>query len=351
MILLSDLLSEWIKNNHSTDSAYTIEWNSLIDLATRTKTTGLLPHAIKAIGTQISGVPKDFFAPFQNKTVASSFKNIADTIDAIQILKKDQIDSLVFKGPIHSQNVYGHWNIRSSSDVDILVRQSDYENAKKALIENGYISLINPKSQWWPKHLGESPFTKRNGSGLIIDLHHQLQQPGGPFPKSIEPFFEKATEKPFGSTTIKTLSPEDALLITVICYGKALRAGEPWLHYAHEIAFTYSISNESERLKFQKTAQKHGLNRIYNEALKNSLIVFNATESKIDPHNKKRLKLLDLARGKQEHPPFFRTRCLWNWLDGNLLARFFKLLSSLWHVYRSEKTQRAEQRQGIIATP
>lgn len=347
ILQLCDLLATKITDNtelHFWESVAVtaIDWNSLFKLANQTKTLGLLNALLKSNQNILSRNHETSLKSWSSSTENGNLRNLAASINVSTLLRENGIDNIVFKGPIHTHAVYNSWSIRASFDVDILVRSKDYENAKTVLRKNGYFDLIAPKSRWWNDYLGETAFQNIQQKHITIDLHHQVQQPGGPYPKNTEAFFENSVKRSFGRKSIKVLSPEDSLLITVICYGKALRASETWVHYAHEIAYSYINFDENMRQSIRHSARSHGLERIYEHALRDALVVFGLS-NQINHSNNARLETIKHAFGYANHHIFFRTFRLWTWLDGNVLNRTTNFVEGLRRVYRSQKVYKQEK--------
>ena len=347
MTALCDLLASVLSVESSYHQKSKLDWASITELASFTKTAGIVRYAVDKEGLDIPDAVRAEFEAVKAQTLAKNFQNLASTLQVVEILEQADIPCLAYKGAVRSFGVYKKWDMRTSADIDILVKPSDYEAAQKTLKTNGYLNIVSPLSDWWHVHLGESPYVRSDRVGPIVDLHHRLQQPGGPFPAHEEDFFTEAVSVEFGSRSLKTLSPADSILLTAISYGKALRSGSPWLKEAHEIASVYSSANSSERQKFLASAQRQGLSRLYRQALGNSLLLFDMDDAKAFTSGDKSA-LLHLAFGEQNHHHFFRSQQLWGWLDGNFVTRCTKLIGGLLRVSRSERARLREERSGII---
>lgn len=320
----------------------------IFELAFKTKTLGLLKLAFGSSEMEQSARLRETLQAIESSIVAKSFHNIAESIHVIDVLTAQGIDNILYKGSLRSQNVYGNWWSRTSSDVDLLVNEADYETAKRALIGAGYKILVEPESQWWSYYLGELPFLSPRENGAVVDLHKQVQQPGGPFPVDLEAFFAGAETVSFGNRSVKTLNQADAFLVSVISYGKAVRAGEPWVHTAHEICTVYLRANEDDRASFVEAANRQSLSRLFNDAVSSSLTLFGKS-GEGSALSENRDEIIRLAFGTEKHLRFFRTRRLWTWLDGGPMKRSVSLISGLIRVFKSEWVQKREVRSGLIS--
>ncbi len=66
----------------------------------------------------------------------------AELIRIIQLLEKNNIEALAFKGPALSQMAYGDITLRQYSDLDILVDEGNAYRAGKLMLENRHTSVL-----------------------------------------------------------------------------------------------------------------------------------------------------------------------------------------------------------------
>ena len=347
MLGLRDLLSAWFGGELDVSSWSEQEWNAVIATAVKSKTIGFLKGACDKGKLTL---PSHVEAQLKDVSVAITQKNqinFAWTLKATQVLEAADIDVLAFKGPLRTRAVYTNWSSRSSSDVDLLVRKTDYEAALQVLCAGGYRTMVSAQSQWWRDCLGELPLKRVDGAGPIVDLHHQVQQPGGPYPKDMEAIFSTSERQTASQTSYRTPNRDVSRLITAICYGKAVCDDEPWAHHAHELLVEHARMNEEEHADFRDVAEAQGLSRLYDEALSNSQRLYRVDKG-LSLGGAEDLALIQSAVGVHTHRPFFRTRRLWRWIDGGVMARGTKLSAELWHVLRSDMIRLREQRQGKL---
>jgi len=99
------------------------------------------------------------------------------------LLQKNNINSVIFKGPALALSLYDDLLLREFSDVDVLVSPKDARAAQTLLLENGYKSSperVPPLSREFLQSdvffelECEHTFTKETPTG-VIDLHWQMQ--------------------------------------------------------------------------------------------------------------------------------------------------------------------------------
>lgn len=313
-------------------------WPGIVEHAVRTKTAGLLAESARRAGCDLPQAVRRQLAEIQAEKLRSNLANLAWTIKAAQVLEAEGVPAIAFKGAIRAHEVYGRWDARASSDIDLLVHEGDYWKACGLLDAAGFKPLVSPASQWWHRHLGEAPFARTDGSGAVVDLHNSLQQPGGPFPARLEDFWAEGIMKPFGNAQLRTPSPRHSLLICAISYGKAVRSGSPWLAHAHELALATSAMSGAEAEAIRALAREQGLLRLYDDAVASAKLLFSQGAGT----DETRGKLLLSALGQGHKDRFSRTKWLWDWCDGEGARRGANFTGAIWRICRRDARQFVE---------
>ena len=99
-------------------------------------------------------------------------KLTAELIRIHQLFTENDIDYISLKGPALSQQIYGDYTIRSSRDLDILVKTKDFIKASNLLKSIDYknnkkFNIINRFNYKEYKFINE----KRN---VLVELHHRV---------------------------------------------------------------------------------------------------------------------------------------------------------------------------------
>lgn len=96
--------------------------------------------------------------------------------------KKTGIDLLPLKGPVLGYILYGRFNKRRSSDLDILVKKSQIEQCREVLAELDYFPEEQPYSEdFIKKYLRHRPFGQKNKRMILcsmIEIHWNLYTQG-----------------------------------------------------------------------------------------------------------------------------------------------------------------------------
>ncbi len=132
-----EFIRTFIDEEHST-------LDSIIPLAIQHGILPLVYYSIKTHTEDMDIAP--FLSELKQNYQAIAQRNIlmsAELIRITQLLEKNNVEVLAFKGPTLAQMAYGDITLRQYSDLDILVEDKTAYEAASVLIDQGYINL-NP---------------------------------------------------------------------------------------------------------------------------------------------------------------------------------------------------------------
>lgn len=326
-IRLVALLSGWLHPVSQPGLNLSDEIPELIALARYTKMIGLLRTGSASLGVSLPPRLAEETERAQAQILMTNLRIFGVVARLADIMERQAYPYFFAKGPLRSEQVYGAADVRVSRDLDVFVQKEHYWPTA-ALLEQEleYCCLVAKDDRWWHEFLGESPFRPREGGGLTIDLHNQLQQPGGPYPVNPGKFFDRRVARPVGRSSAYILLPEDALMLTAINFGKALRSGEPWIGYAHELLYSLRDQPPAAEQRLMALAQEYQVSRLFNEFVWCAKSVFNAhQQAAAQPSSIIRDRLVLSACGIKPLGLFGRTRASWRWAEGSGLQRLQRL--------------------------
>ena len=345
------LLSASLYNKDLPKSASDWDWVAVLDLAAQTKCVGLVGLSVDRRGLKLPASAASKLAKAQQQLLLTSLFNLEWTIKVVRALQSDGIDVLVLKGPIQSNMVYGRWDISRSSDIDLLVRPQDFAAAGQSLSSHSFNPVLDEGDRWWADHLGEAPYLNVQAGSPMIDLHHRVQQPGGPFPKSPNRFFKDRGTAQFSGLNMPILSKGHGAILAAISYGKAVGEGASWVHYAHELMSVYESLSPAERENLHQLADFHGVHRLLDDALFAATSLFAASELEgVSGASADREPLLHSAFGITNKQRLFRSRKLWDWTDGSPPKRVIEFGRGLLRVWQSEMARVSQERDAANRT-
>lgn len=171
---------------------------------------------------------------------------------------------LAYKGHALQAQFDEPLSLRISGDIDILVGRGDFRLAADALQEAGCTLLPECEAAWWQHWLGEQSLIMPRRSGVPIDLHFRIQQPGCPEPRDMDRLLARRTTVRIGDFTVPTFRPVDAALNIAICIVKALARNEPAGSHVLDLAkalarggpdFATELANEAAAQRLRRTLE------------------------------------------------------------------------------------------------
>ncbi|MBI9089250.1 MAG: nucleotidyltransferase family protein [Desulfobacterium sp.] len=192
-----------------------VDWQPILDLAIEHGLINFLYYHLKNTCKEL--VPKNFFILLQRYYFQNSARNLslsASLIKLVNLLKKNNITVVPFKGPVQAQILYKDPGLRSFSDLDILVKREDAVNARNLLFQNGFTTdIIIPDNQLIKYLAKENFFTLISRSGsIVIDLHWEMTGRYSLYPLYLEDLPGSLENAKLVDINILSLSCEDMLI-------------------------------------------------------------------------------------------------------------------------------------------
>ena len=324
------------------------DWTAVLALAERNKCLLLAAEGMKRAGIPIPPANEGELRAKREACLLESMANLGLTATICSILRTHGIKAISMKGVLRAHTLYGRWDARRAHDTDILVSRADYRSAIDVLAANGFYSPISDQSKFWHQYLGESPHLPVNG-GTIVDLHHKIRQPGTPAPTDIDSLLARARLARVGGREIPVMSDMDAAMLTASSLGKALRSGEVWLHYAHELLVVTSALDAGQRAEFDDHARKIGVYRLWTFATDLAEATFRIGREGGGgaPSDAQSRWMATLLRTDEPQARLGRrSQLLWKWTDGHI-ARPFRFAREFCQVRLGDMRRHSEEaRQG-----
>ena len=83
-----------------------------------------------------------------------------------QLFEQHNIPVIFFKGPVLAASTYGNILLRQNGDLDLLVRNEDFQQAIELIISQGYEQTIQVP---WEVHL-----SSKDRNNIDLDLHWEI---------------------------------------------------------------------------------------------------------------------------------------------------------------------------------
>lgn len=219
-----------------------IDWEYLIQIASRHGLTSLLYWSLKTTGAEF--VPQTQLNWLQDYFYSNNRRNFALTKELLKLLhlfEVNKITALPFKGPILATSVYGNVALRLISDLDILVHERDFLRSVDLLISQGY--QLRTEVPW--------EFHLIRGDGLYnVDLHREITPKHVSCSLSFDYLWENIETFSLAGTTVPNLSPEVWLL--VLC----LNGSKDCWRYLNRICDIAELIRTHQRMNWKRVMEQ-----------------------------------------------------------------------------------------------
>ncbi len=256
----------------------TLDWHKLLNLAER---HGVLPLAAHNLTDYGRGQTPEMELALRSAHDACLRRNLWFAAELVRIMRHfaaRQVTVCPFKGPVLTQSLYRDLGSRSFSDLDFLISPVDFDRAKQALAEIGYLpsaEIAPAVERLWLQNGYERSFDSvtddsvtenaEDGSGQKKILwKHLVELQWAMLPRfyavdlRIADLQARASRIVVGEYEMPCLSPEDSLLVLCLHAAKHLWTRLVWLADVAETLRTQTVDYE---LAFSR-ARRHGIARI-----------------------------------------------------------------------------------------
>jgi hypothetical protein len=175
-----------------------IDWQALLELA---DSHGVLPIFCKKYSSEL---PETFVSRVRSQWMAAAFLT-SELEGLLEQFSVHGLEVLPLKGPLLAQALYGSPCLRSSDDLDLLVRRRDFNKARALLIDLGF----EPVYQADDYH---QTFQRQN---TCIELHFSVAPPASPA-MDLDRVWDRARVVEFRQQKIRFFSNPDLLIYLII---------------------------------------------------------------------------------------------------------------------------------------
>lgn len=240
------------------------DWGKVFKISKRHQIIPLVYYGIVN-----SGLEFDLKAQFFNFTVQATMIE-ENQLFELQKLKADfcdlNIDFLVLKGPV-IKSKYPHSEMRTMSDIDILIKPDQYEYVSSVMEKSGYTFALESDHEFvWQK----KPFVN-------IELHkHLIPSYNRDFYGYFGDGWQLAKSLESGKSEY-ILSQEDVFLYAFTHFTKHYRDGGIGLRHLTDI---YVLSNNNMDMEYiEKALKKLEIFEFYNNVIKTLKVCFEGDDS------------------------------------------------------------------------
>lgn len=208
---------------------------------------------------------EEFLNRSSKKSLIKHLQLKADFLKLWDILQQHNFKISVYKGHYLIDAIYNEKNIRTSTDIDILIEEKDLWKIKNLLLSLGYnlvipeYNLPEKKATIFKKIENEIAFFTPNGS--LVDLHFKLFK---------NPYYLKTTEWKTIETIYEGRKMQVLCMPNIFVYLIVHGKKHDWsrLKWLLDIVQFYSIFKEEDWVEVDKIIIENDLQNVLYETLK-----------------------------------------------------------------------------------
>jgi hypothetical protein len=196
-----------------------LDWSFVLKLAER---NGLIPLLTFHLNRSFhDAVPAPVLDQLRGAARTNSVRGLVLTMELLEILEVLQtggVRAIPFKGPTLALQAYGDIALRRFIDLDLLVREGDFESARSLLEQRGYRAhypLTSEQERDYLAASGHVPLV-RSDPDIMVELHTAVTPRAFAFPLDPAPFWNRLVSLPVLEKTLPGLGPEDLFIILCV---------------------------------------------------------------------------------------------------------------------------------------
>jgi hypothetical protein len=198
-----------------------VDWNQVFNQACFHRVEPLVHHTLRQLTPVDASEPPDW-ALFREEAHAARARGQFGLDELHRVLCRFEqvgVPALTFKGPVLGSMAYGEVGLRSSVDLDLLVRPRDMDTVDSTLRDSGYrplnadVSRLHRRIRFFLErehHYAQGPAV------FNLDVHTTPVKPSFAYRASFQTLYRRAQSVTVGPRDFMAPSVEDLLLI--LCY-------------------------------------------------------------------------------------------------------------------------------------
>lgn len=194
-----------------------LDWEYIVKTACYHKVLPLLYQNIKK--NLPHSAPDHVLDRLKSKVVHNGARNlfvVSRLFSMLKLLHDHGVQSLVFKGPVLAENIFGNIGFRVFSDLDLLISRKDIRKTVQILKEKGFQQDIDLSLAQYEKLVKKGHHAVLMKESVAFELHWELT--GRYFSKEVEleSLWSRSEDVDIAGQRVKTLGQEDLLLYLCI---------------------------------------------------------------------------------------------------------------------------------------
>jgi hypothetical protein len=158
-----------------------VDWEDVVALARRHRLLPLVASHLRGYRELVPPSVQEDLSRAEHANVVWTLSRAAQLIEAIDALESVDILAVPYKGPALGAQLYGSGALRIFNDLDVVVRPRDVPEARRVLLDLGYVprtSMTDPEMEFMLRRmLGASLEFHGSGDRLRLGPGRSVDSP------------------------------------------------------------------------------------------------------------------------------------------------------------------------------
>jgi len=206
-------------------------WEKVLKYAEWHELTPLICHTLIDAGCALSSATSERLASDARRNTQKNLLLTAELLRIMRVLVEEDVRAIPYKGPVLAASTYGSLAMRGFCDLDILVAEQDVQRTLSAMVEVGYkgeCSLTPAQETRYIRSACEYNFV-HHGNQVQVEIHWQVVPVQLGLTIEFDRLWSRTKSLPIGSSRLRVLSPEDAVLVLSVHGFKHLWSCLKWV--------------------------------------------------------------------------------------------------------------------------
>jgi len=196
-----------------------LDWHRLAELAMHHRVLPTVHQSlVSAAADQVPGEQLNHFRKLFSGIERRNFAFTGELLRLLNLLHVHGIEGIPYRGPVLAAEVYGDLAMRQFGDLDILLHSTDVLAARDLLVAHGFrpkFTLTPSQERAYLRAQSEYPLLDETGE-ILVELHWRFTEQYFCFPLFPQDLWERLVPASLEGLEIRSLSPEDLLLVLCV---------------------------------------------------------------------------------------------------------------------------------------
>ena len=218
-----------------------LDWQLIEKAAKWHGITPLLYRNLDSLGVEVPGDVLDRLKTYFHENGRRNLYYTAELARILAAFEAGGVTCIPFKGPMLASSAHGNLALRQFGDLDVIVDRAQLPRAIEIAKAEGFapaVKLTAAQERLIFAHDCEYVMLRAR-DGILLEIHWRFIQKTFPFPLDVATLADRLVSVPLAGVTVKSIPPEEMLLIICVHSCKHLWRRLRWISDASELVLAH----------------------------------------------------------------------------------------------------------------